>query len=452
MLYPFFSQQLNQYTSAGSRFVVALSGGLDSRVLLHLLGVFKQYHPQFSYQAVHIHHGLSSHADEWLASCQVWSEQEEIEFYYEKVDVVQGPRISLEQAARDARYQALDNYMDNDTILLTGQHATDQLETFLLALKRGSGPKGLSAMAEFSAFSDGHIMRPLLSVSRAEIERYAICNHLQWVEDESNDDTRFDRNFIRHHITPVFKQRWPHIEKTIARSASLCAEQELLLHELLNERYKGMIKSDGSISVDELNVQSEAARVALIRMWLDDQGQLMPSAKQVEHIWQDIALAKIDAAPVFQYGKTQIGRLDQRLYAFNKTQDLSSIHLIWDVSQPIDLPDNLGRLILRPTRQDSVLPSEFLSAKSIQTLALPDGVTSLSVVFRASGIHAHPEGRTHGRPLKKLLQDNNVPVWMRHRIPFLIEGKELVSAAGLWVGKPYSGCTYQLIWLDKPSQ
>ncbi|HBV74905.1 MULTISPECIES: tRNA lysidine(34) synthetase TilS [Vibrio] len=452
MLYPFFSQQLNQYASVGTRFVLALSGGLDSRVLLHLLGRFKQHYPQFSYQAVHIHHGLSFHADEWLASCQAWSQEEKIDFFYEQVDVIQGPRISLEQAARDARYQALDNYMDSDTILLSGQHATDQLETFLLALKRGSGPKGLSAMAEFTAFSDGHMMRPLLSVSRDEIENYAVHNHLQWIEDESNEDTRFDRNFIRHQITPVLKQRWPHIEKTISRSAALCAEQELLLHELLNERYSGMIGNDGALSIKALNTQSRAARAALIRMWLDDQGQLMPSAKQVEHIWQDIALAKTNAAPVFQYGKTQIGRLDQQLYVFNKTKDLSSIHLTWDKRHPLDLPDGLGQLILRPITKDSVLPSEFLSAKSIQTLALPDELTSISVVFRASGIHAHPEERTHGRPLKKLLQDSNVPVWLRHRIPFLIEGNELISAVGLWIGKPYSGCTYQLIWVDKTSR
>ena len=147
------------------------------------------------------------------------------------------------------------------------------------------------------------MMRPLLSVSRDEIENYAVHNHLQWIEDESNEDTRFDRNFIRHQITPVLKQRWPHIEKTISRSAALCAEQELLLHELLNERYSGMIGNDGALSIKALNTQSRAARAALIRMWLDDQGQLMPSAKQVEHIWQDIALAKTNAAPVFQYGK-----------------------------------------------------------------------------------------------------------------------------------------------------
>ncbi|OEF23956.1 tRNA lysidine(34) synthetase TilS [Vibrio rumoiensis] len=452
MLYPFFSQQLNQHASVGTHFVVALSGGLDSRVLLHLLGRFKQEHPQFTYQAVHIHHGLSSNADHWLTSCQKWAKQADIPFSYEKVKVEQGSRVSLEQAARNARYQALDNYIDDNSILLTGQHATDQLETFLLALKRGSGPKGLSAMPKFSSFSNGYIMRPFLSIPRKEMETYAQQIGLQWAEDESNQDTRFDRNFIRHQVTPILQERWPNIEKTIARSASLCAEQELLLQELLNERYRGMIANDGSISIDKLKNQSEAAKVALIRMWLEEQDQLMPSAKQMEHIWQDVALAKTDSAPVFRYGQTQIGRLKERLYAFKQTQDLSSVTLEWDIQTPLNLPDNLGQLVLKPVTKDCVFSAEHLSAKSIQTLSLPCEVHTVLVIFNAAGIHAHPESRTHGRALTKLLKEHPIPTWLRHRIPFIVDGSELIAAAGLWVGQSYSGSQYQLIWLDKKPQ
>lgn len=449
MLYSVFAEKLQQYATANTRFVLALSGGLDSRVLLNLMGKFKQSHSQYNFQAVHIHHGLSPNADQWLTLCKTWAEQEDIEFSYQEVDVEQGPRVSLEQAARDARYQALNQYIDSNTILLTGQHATDQVETFMLALKRGSGPKGLSAMPSFAEFGEGHILRPLIDVSRCDIEAYAKPQQLTWVEDESNQDTQFDRNFIRHQITPTLKARWPNIEKTVARSALLCAQQEHLLEELLTERYQNMLANDGSISIELLMTQSTIARTALLRMWLDKQGQLMPSAKQINQIWQDVALAQSQAAPIFQYGKTRIGRHNHHLYAFAKEQDISNIELAWDINQTLELPDGLGQLLLKRANQPMTSVSETLGAKSIQSLSLPDEITSLKVVFKSAGIHAHPENRQHGRPLKKLLQEQQVPTWQRNRIPFITFGNELVAAVDLWVGKAFSGVQYKLIWLDK---
>lgn len=454
MLYSRFSQRLIAEMTpeqpgvvALQQCVLALSGGLDSRVLLHLLARFKQEHPHFDYVAVHVHHGLSHNADTWLEQCQTWSSLEGIEFVAEKVQLALGPRISIEQAAREARYQALKKHITSRSLLLTAHHQGDQLETFLLALKRGSGPKGLSSMARKMAFGDGQLLRPLLDISREEMQEYAHQHQLSWVEDESNQDTRFERNFIRHDIAPLLKQRWPNIEKAVTRSAALCAQQEALLKELLYERYQQMLSPEGALDIQLLKLQSEAARGAILRLWLQEQGFPMPSEKQLAHIWQDVALAQPDAAPIFCYGQTEIGRHQHQLWVFAKRSDHSELALQWEITQPLLLPNNLGTLYLISVESWSDFKLQTLAAKSVQTLSLPPNTQQLTVTFSATGIHAHPENRAHGRALKKLLPEWSVPTWQRNQIPFLVAGNELVAAVGLCVGRDYSGANHQLVWL-----
>ena len=446
MLYRHFCDQLNGYLlhdlHANTHFVLALSGGVDSRVMLSLLGRFKKQYPNYRYSAVYIHHGLSDHADYWQQQCTIYSQQADINFYAEKVILDLGAQVSIEQAARDARYKALSNYIDESSVLLTGQHASDQVETFLLALKRGSGPKGLSAMAELSDFYRGHLLRPFLSISQTQIQDYAEQYSLDWIEDESNQDVRFDRNFIRHQITPLLKERWPHIEKTITRSAALCAEQEALLQSLLYERLQDMVQPDDALPIDSLKQQSKLARDALIRMWLARLRFLMPSEKQLQQLWQDVALAKADAAPQFRYGRTQVGRFENKLYVFPVTDDLSSIALDWNITTSLMLPDGLGLLSLVSTGKAPELEEGDL----VFDLSLESEVQHLQVRFSPSGIMAQPETRQHSRKLKKLLQEYKVPTWQRNRIPLLMDEDQLISALGLFVCKPYSGCTHQLVW------
>ncbi|MBD1575066.1 MULTISPECIES: tRNA lysidine(34) synthetase TilS [Vibrio] len=447
MLYPAFCQQLNDPTLShaqpSTHFVLGLSGGVDSRVMLHLLGKFKAQYPKHQYRAVYVHHGLSDNADHWQRQCEQYCQQADIDFQVEKVTLALGAQVSIEQAAREARYQALSKHIDSNGVLLTGQHGSDQVETFLLALKRGSGPKGLSAMPAQAEFGKGRLLRPFLTLPQSCIQDYAQQHKLNWIEDESNQDTRFDRNFIRHQITPILKARWPHIESTIARSAGLCAEQEDLLQSLLSERLKSMMLPDDSISIESLKQQTKPARDALLRMWIGQQHHLMPSAKQLQQIWQDVALAKTDAAPKFRYGLTQLGRFENRLYVFVVKPDISSQVLEWNVAEELELPNGLGHLQLISGNQTGGLMAED---ENIITLRLPEDIQHLQVQFSFNGITAHPESRQHSRKLKKLLQEYKIPTWQRDQIPLLMDKGELVSALGLFVCKPYSGCSHQLRW------
>ncbi len=231
-LYQQFSQVLDEQQVMHGKIIVGFSGGMDSRVLLRLAARYCKQH-SIACLAVHVHHGLSANADEWQIHCERWAKEEAVEFVCERVILAKDSGDSLEQLARQARYQALCQHIENGDLLLTGQHLDDQAETMLLALKRGSGPKGLSSMASSMAFSLGTLVRPLLNATRRDIERYAQQQQLQWVEDESNTDTRFDRNFLRQNVLPVLSQRWPSFAQAASRSARLCAKQEQLLKELL---------------------------------------------------------------------------------------------------------------------------------------------------------------------------------------------------------------------------
>ena len=199
---------------------VALSGGLDSTVLLHLLVQLRQIHSLPPLAAVHVHHGLQVAADAWPAHCQALCDALSVPLQVFRVQVQAG--ASLERAARDARYQAFVAVTQAQEVLLTGQHRDDQAETVLFRLLRGTGVSGLAGMPHQRTLGEGHLCRPLLDVSRAELEVYARAHALTWVEDPSNTQTDFSRNYLRHEVFPALTKRWPQATASMARSAAHC--------------------------------------------------------------------------------------------------------------------------------------------------------------------------------------------------------------------------------------
>ncbi|WP_299020309.1 tRNA lysidine(34) synthetase TilS [uncultured Photobacterium sp.] len=430
MLYSRFCSIFQSYSDTPRRFVLALSGGLDSRVLLHLMGLFLRQHPQHRCLAIHVHHGLSANADLWSERCVEWSLQEGIECLVERVNLELGSRISVEQLARDERYRALKKHFQPGDILLTAQHADDQLETVLLALKRGSGPAGLAAMAECTPFASGYHLRPLLGVTRQQIEEYGRSCQLDWVEDESNQDTRYDRNFLRHQVAPQMIARWPGIRKAVTRSASLCGEQDALLQELLREKLMQAMYHDQSLIISQLG--SERIGKQLIRHWLKRFDVLMPSQAQLEQIWHTIVKAKPDANPQLCWQQVQVRRYQQRLYLVQQWPDIREWQQECLLGQPCQLPQDLGELKLLPT--------------SYGQLRLPKPDEEVSVRFDPEGLEVKPVGRSGKRKLKKLFQEYGVPSWNRRRTPLVYYGEELAAVAGLFVVEAFRGQDCDLEW------
>ena len=429
-----FADVIERYSQARKRLVLGLSGGLDSRVMLELMAEYC-HNRQLECLAIHVHHGLSANADQWAMQCQHWCDSLGVPLVIERVQLDSKGR-SLEESAREARYQALARHLNDDDLLLTGQHCDDQLETFLLALKRGSGPKGLSAMAHAMPFASSLIVRPLLTSTRQQIEEYAQQHQLSWVEDESNLDQRFDRNFIRHTISPPLIERWPQIYQSVQRTAELCAEQEVLLDELLADKFTSVHCSDGSLDISKLVTYSDAVRSRLIRMWLAGQDVRMPSREQLKLIWPQVACAQQDANPQLVIVDGQVRRYAGRLYLVKQWQSLANWKQAIELEQTCKLPDSLGSLSLRSAANGQLSKQALSNGK-------------LEVIFEPQGLTAHPVGRGHSRKLKKLFQEYDIPSWLRRRTPIVICDQQVVAVGDLFIDRHFAGQDCELIW-DKP--
>ena len=412
--------------------LVAFSGGLDSTVLLDMLARLRQNRmPDLALRAIYIHHGLSAHADQWADHCQRQCAQRQVDFQTLKVclDPANG---GVEAAARSARYQALQQALLPGEALLTAQHLDDQGETLLLALKRGSGPAGLSSMAAISSCGQNELLRPLLGMSRAELADYAQRRQLAWIEDDSNQDLRFDRNFLRLRILPLLKQRWPHFSRAAARSAQLCAEQEALLDELLEESRRQLTLPDGSLDLAPMMTMGSARRAALIRRWLAAAGVKMPSQDQLSRLWHEVVLSRPDAAAQLTLADRQIRRFRQRLFILPLAlSPLKEQVLEWpDQTTCLALPETIGTLRL---------------AAQGQAVRAPTRLERVTVRFGAQGVQ-HIVGRRHGRPLKKIWQELNIAPWQRERTPLLYYNEQLIMAPGIFITREGQAREGEEIW------
>lgn len=402
---------------AGQRqLLVGYSGGLDSSVLLHQLVCLRQ-RQDLSVRAIHIHHGLNPLADSWAEHCRQQCAQWQVELIVARVQV-NGREKGIEAAAREARYQAFRQHLQPGECLLTAQHLDDQCETLLLALKRGSGPAGLAAMPARANFGKQLHLRPLLAQTRTELEQWAAEHHLSWIEDDSNQDTRYDRNFLRQFILPELSARWPHFARATARSAALCGEQEQLLDELLAEQLSTLIDANGSLAIAPLTAMSENRRAALLRRWIARHQGLMPSRDALARLWQEVACCREDAEPRLQLGDFEIRRFRGRLYRLARVASVRDEALIWPVTAlSLQLPARLGWLM----RSDKGV-----------VIRAPQADETVSVRFQARGTF-HIVGRAGSRPLKKIWQELGVAPWLRERTPLLFYNEQLIAAIGVFV-------------------
>ncbi|HEC28290.1 MAG TPA: tRNA lysidine(34) synthetase TilS [Gammaproteobacteria bacterium] len=404
---------------------VAYSGGLDSTVLLTAMARLRDTGANWSLSAVHVHHGLQPEADAWPGHCTRLCSELDTPLEMLAVDASPGQGESPEAAARNARYQALATLMNEDEALLTGHHLDDQAETLLLQLMRGSGLPGLAAMPAESPFSSGLLIRPLLGFSRDELKQYAVDKKLEWVEDSSNEDVRFDRNFIRQRILPELRSRWPSVVQTVSRSAGHMAEAASLLDELAESDLQCILDRQGCfIDINGLRRLSEARQRNLMRHWLRITGLSVPSQKQLHHILHDVLNSRPDATPCVRWSGVEIRRYRDRLYAIpSPLQHHASSQIPWDLSGPLSIR---GVGFIRP----SLVEGQGLPV-SLQ------GMPGLEIRFRQGGESIQPVRRKHKHDLKKLFQEAGIPCWVRDRTPMLYQYEKVVAVAGLCVCEPF---------------
>ena len=415
-------KQLKQTSAQG--FLIALSGGLDSTVLLSLFAKLcqKQPHLQPSVRAIHIHHGLSQNAESWAKHCQNLCDQFQIPLIIERVQV--DKTNGIEAGAREARYQAIKKHLQTQEVLVTAHHLNDQTETFFLALKRGSGLQGLGAMQQRSVLFGMPILRPLLGFTRPQLENYAQKEKLNWITDESNKDNRFDRNFLRNEILPELRERWAYFDLAVQRSAQHCFEQQQLINDLLSEAFAEHCQIKSQFKLPQFRQYSPAKQTALLRMWLAENQLEMPSKCQLIQLINDVVFAKEDANPQFQLVNKVIRRYKDSLYLTKPFSDLTKYILKLE-QNTLSLPDDLGNLTVQENERNLIFYWQNYSVMLDKT-DLP-----ISIRFGYSGKVKHHPKRPR-EDIKKIWQSLDIPPWQRNRIPLIFYGDELKSAVGFF--------------------
>jgi tRNA(Ile)-lysidine synthase len=406
------------------RYWVAYSGGCDSTVLLHALATLRDELP-VELRALHVNHNLHEAAPEWAAHCHAVSEALGIPLYEVNVDARASKGESPEAAARAARYHIFHEVLAAGDGLLLAHHRDDQAETLLLQLLRGSGPRGLAAMPSHRPLGAGWLGRPLLGFSRRVLCQYADAEGLQWIDDPSNFDTEFDRNFLRQHVMPLLQQRWPAGASTLARTAGLQAEAAELLHQLAEEDWQDTAgPHTGSLRIEALLQLTPERQRNLLRYWIDSVNHLpLPDQQRLGRILIEVIPAAKDAQPCISWPGGQVRRYAGLLYLLAADPQPVSGPLDWDLCNDLQLAD--GR----------VLTVVAVSGEGLQA-GLQSNKT-LSVRFRQGGEMCRPVGRGHHHELKKLFQEWGVPPWERARVPLLYVGEELAAVAGYCVCEPY---------------
>lgn len=396
--------------------LLALSGGLDSMVLLHLLASLRQK-AGFCLKVAHVHHGLQAQADEWAVFCQAQAAALQVDFQLCRVQLAD-PARNIEQQARTLRYQALAELLTPDTVLMTAHHADDQLETVLLALKRGSGLHGLAAIAAQKPVAGTQLVRPLLSFSRTELEQYAQAQQLAFVTDPSNQDDSFDRNFLRQHVLPLLQQRFPAISQTTARSCQLLQQSLEYQQQQLATELTQVLRHD-QLDLTRLAQLDNPARDLLLRHFLS-RYDLTPSAEQTREFVQCFLLAKTDAQPQLQWGDWQLRRFDGLLYLLDqKAQQQAAEPPAEGALLMPELPLNWQHWQFLWNSDAKAPDATWSSLPLAVPLAAQLRLTTGQLNQRFAAV-----GNVHSKALKDWCKQWKVPPWRRGSMPFIIAGQQ----------------------------
>ncbi|VVD89843.1 tRNA(Ile)-lysidine synthetase [Pandoraea anhela] len=466
-------------SSPAPRLALALSGGLDSMVLLDALAHWVQTRRESSESsesdeaigvvtpplAIHIHHGLCAHADEWLVVCEREARLRGFVFEAQRVSVSRDARQGIEGAARAARYAALASSCRTHGVdwLLSAHHANDQAETVLLQMLRGAGLPGVAAMAVAGEPPGSgrqthrvRLLRPLLDVSRDTMRAYAEARSLKWVEDPSNEDRHYLRNALRHDVMPAIASHVPAYRETLARFARHAAQAQALLDQLAQldfdmARVAGTGDADGDERLQRSRVQAlDAPRLAnLLRYWASRRGLMMPPEARLDEWVRQIRDAQPEASVELPHGPAVL-RLYRDELQWTAVYDIADPHdiaddavLRWSGQREWLLPQWKGCVVFTPVVEgeptDGSVDERVLRAKPLIAKA------------RAGGERWRARAGGHSRSLKHWYQSRGVAAWLRN-VPIVWQDAEIVFVPRLGVDggaqRVQGGARWRMTWRD----
>jgi len=436
------AETLNRSTGAFSltpvnpvRILLAYSGGRDSEAMLNVLAGLVKREKLSSVESVtvmHVNHGISDNAEDWAEQCQANVESLGFPFILKKVYVSKMSPEGVEAAAREARYRALYKAAKRigADVILTAHHMDDQLETFLIQWMRGAGPEGLAALPRLRSLSFSRkgetvlLARPWLHVERACIDRYVTKKKLAYIEDESNADTRYLRNLIRHELFPIFEKGRLGWKSAASRSIDLLGQSVELMREIALSDTNACRSEAGTLSVERLRLLSPSRQALVLREWLSEASIRAPSQGKLTDVLRQVNASNTDTALAIRFGDKQLRRWGDRLLLREEPKAVRTserdMTLTWQGESELSLGAWGGVLRFEPCH------------------ALEDGFDA--ALLRAGPLYVRPRKggekiKIHpfrpSRHLKHLYQEADIASFDRDALPLVWLGEELIYAAGL---------------------
>ena len=404
-----------------NKFCIAFSGGMDSTVLLHVMKNIIDEKSQI--RAIHINHNIVDNSKVWTKTCKSICKNFGIDIEIISLEVTHNG-YGLEAAARDERYKKLKEKLYENEYLLTAHHEEDQMETVFLRMARGTGLDGLQGINEKYSFGEGIIFRPMLEVSKTSVMDYAKEHQLKWVEDSSNQDTHFDRNFLRKKIIPQFRERWPSIASSVSRLSQLSAQNIKILNQIAEEDI-GPIANMNELPLAKLLDKSFERANNMLRYIILANGMSIPSMKTLQDGLKEMLDPETDKS-VIAWKDYCIRKYKNHLY-FLSNSDLEpnkvDVRIPWEIGKTVNLGENIG------TIEATFIHGDGLSIEKCKN--------KLTISYRQGGELIKPIGHRINKSLKNLFQENQILPWMRDKIPLIYYQDELVSVADLWFNQNY---------------
>ncbi|WP_343189166.1 tRNA lysidine(34) synthetase TilS [Buchnera aphidicola (Chaitoregma tattakana)] len=407
-----------KYIHKKQKILVAYSGGLDSTVLLYQLIELKKKIKLIKIRAIHINHNMNKNANNWKNHCYKECKKNKIGFITQKIKTIY--KKNIEHSLREERYKIIKNNLLDNEIAVTGHHLNDQCETLLLALKRGSGPNGLSSIKEAIKF--GHnkqlLIRPLISIQKKKIKKWAVEKKLKWISDTSNSNIKFERNFIRLKIIPIIEKKWPNFSKNFYRTSLICQKNEKVIHFFIKPILK-MCKIDNTkIQIDKIKMYPIEVGILIIRKWIYTLIKKFISYKKVYQIYKDFILCKEHKSSKINFKKHKIQKYKNIIIYTKIAPELKNTIIFCHYPfKKITLPNNLGKLEIN---------------KHGMKIPHPKKTDLINIRFQFQGI-IKIDQRNKSCKIKKIWKELKISSLYKNKIPLLFYNTTFISAIGLFI-------------------
>ncbi|MBI79070.1 MAG: tRNA lysidine(34) synthetase TilS [Gammaproteobacteria bacterium] len=415
---------------------IAYSGGLDSTVLLYTIS---RLNLQICIKAIHVNHQLDSKSSSWEDFCRDNCEKLNIKFISKTASLNLENKGNIEERAREARYAFFKEELSSNDLLVTAHHADDQLETFLYRFLRGSGVRGLRGILDYNNFGKGFLARPLLNTTKSEIKDVAKEWKLQWIEDPSNKDIGYDRNYLRHQVVPLINNRWPSSAVIAARTSKQMKDAEELLNVLADLDLE-LIPDKKRIPVELITIHSEARLNNLLRKLITDLDLPIPSSMHLKKLYDALYISRPDAETQIKWKGLEARIFKGVLYLF----------------EPIDSFSNHNRGVISKEKK-WISPVGELRLEKTSSIGIPDSWVNkgLEIRFREGGEKFKLINTHHHKTLKSLFQSKSIVPWMRNKIPLIYYEDQLVAIADLWISdiinsEKKENIYWKVNWVDHP--